>query len=111
MLVNSSARVAPPLKRPAALASLTTPSARAPLGIATLPSISIGFSTVAENLSPGWALLELMAWSSTTAITVSAGTTKGFGSSALFTALLARSEERRVGKRWAVGLGADSWNV
>src|SRR5215470_2791684 len=91
MLVNSRARDAPPLKRPAAFASFTTPSARAPLGIATLPSISTGDSMVAENLSPEWAVLELMVWSSTTEITVSAGTTRGFGSSALFTAFLVDS--------------------
>src|SRR5215472_7734879 len=91
MLVSSSARWAPPLKRPAAFASFTTPSARAPLGIATLPSISTGDSMVEENLSPELAVLELMVWSSTTEMTVSAGTTSGFGSSAFFTAFLAES--------------------
>src|SRR5215467_2127670 len=91
MLVSSRASDAPPLKRPAALASFTTPSARAPLGMATLPSTSTGSWIVAENLSPELAVLELTVWSSTTAITVSAGTTRGFGSSAFFTALLADS--------------------
>src|SRR5205823_121909 len=91
MLVNSSASEAPPLKRPAALASRTTPSARAPFGMATFPPISTGDSMVTENLSPGWALFELTVWSRTTAITVSAGTTRGFGPSARFTALLADS--------------------
>src|SRR5690349_17413208 len=91
MLVNSSAREAPPLKRPAAFASFTTPSARAPLGMATLPAISTGDSIVAENLSPALAVLELMVWSSTTEMTVSAGTTKGFGSRTFFTAFFADS--------------------
>src|SRR6266700_2496750 len=114
MLVNSSASVAPPLKRPAAFASFTTPSARAPLGMATLPSISTGDSIVAENLSPAWAVLELMDWSSTTEMTVSAGTTSGFGSSDLFTALLADSaadgEELAVASEppWACWF-ADFW--
>src|SRR5215472_4226129 len=87
-LVNSSARLAPPLKRPADFASFTTPSARAFLGIATLPSISMGAAMVAENLSPEWAVLELMVWSSTADMTVSAGTTKGLGSRAFLIASL-----------------------
>src|SRR5438105_13480964 len=103
MLVSSRARAAPPLKRPAALASFTTPSARAPLGMATLPAMSTGDSMVAENLSPAWAVLELMVWSSTTEITVSAGTTRGFGSSALFTAVFADSAAE--GEELAVASG------
>src|SRR5215469_9209905 len=114
MLVNSSTRADAPLKRPAALASLTTPSARAPFGMATLPSISTGDSMVAENLSPEFAVLELMVWSRTTAITVSAGTTNGFGSRTLFTAFLADSaadgEELAVASEppWACW-SADFW--
>src|SRR5579864_5153891 len=114
MLVSSSASDAPPLKRPAAFASFTTPSARAPLGIATLPPISTGDSMVAENLSPECAVFELMVWSSTTEMTVSAGTTKGFGSRALFTALFADSAAE--GEELAVASGppgacwsADFW--
>src|SRR5690242_2705481 len=113
MLVNSSAREAPPLKRPAAFASFTTPSARAPLGMATLPAISTGDSIVAENLSPALAVLELMVWSSTTEMTVSAGTTKGFGSRTFFTAFFADSAAD--GDELAVAFGplacwfADFW--
>src|SRR5690242_19472191 len=91
MLVSSSARLAPPLKRPATLASLTTPLARAPLGMATLPSISTGDSTVAVKESPERAVFELMIWSRTTGMTVSAGTTRGLGSSAFLIALVADS--------------------
>src|SRR5262249_31229613 len=68
-----------PLKRPAAFASLTVPRARAPFGIATLPSISMGVSTVASKAWPGVAVLELSDSSRTTSMAVSAGTTKGLG--------------------------------
>src|SRR5215472_18081628 len=109
MLVSSSDSTAPPLKRPAALASLTTPSARAPLGMATLPSISTGDSTVAANFSPEFAVFELMVWSKTTAITVSAGTTRGFGSSALLTALFADSVAD--GDEFAFASGPPGWSA
>src|SRR5215467_15709547 len=109
MLVSSSASEAPPLKRPAALASFTMPSARAPLGIATLPFISTGDSTVAENLSPEWLAFELMVWSRTTEMTVSAGTTRGFGSSAFLTALLADSAAD--GDEFAFASGPPDWSA
>src|SRR5215471_8352377 len=109
MLVSSSDRTAPPLKRPAALASLTTPSARAPLGMATLPSISTGDSTVAENFSPEFGVFELMVWSKTTEMTVSAGTTRGFGSSARLTALFADSAAD--GDEFAFASGPPGWSA
>ena len=49
MLVSVSSSCAPPLKRPAGLASLTMPVARAPFGMASLPSTSTGSRTEAEN--------------------------------------------------------------
>src|SRR5215510_9404182 len=109
MLVSSSDNTAPPLNRPAALASLTTPSARAPLGMATLPSTSTGDSTVAVNFSPELAVFELIVWSSTTAMTVSAGTISGFGSSALLTALFADSPAD--GDEFAFASGPPGWSA
>src|SRR5262249_42084941 len=78
-LFKASSKREAPLKRPAAFASLTVPLARAPLGIATLPSISMGVSTVASKACPGVAVLELSDSSRTTSIGVSAGTTNGLG--------------------------------
>src|SRR6267143_2819871 len=106
-LVSVRASTAPPLNRPAALASFTTPSARAPFGMATFPSTSTGDSTVAVNLSPDLLVFELMVWSKTTAITVSAGTTRGFGSMAFFTAVFAASA--MYGEELASGL--DCWSA
>src|SRR5260370_41817468 len=54
--------------------------------MATFPSTSMGDSTVAVNLSPDLLVFELMVWSRTTAIAVSAGMTSGLGSIAFFTA-------------------------
>src|ERR1700686_4726387 len=79
MLSNVSSSEAPPLKRPAGLAFLTTPAARAPLGIALLPSTSTGWLTVAAKFWPGELILEPTGSSRTTLITVSAGTTMGLG--------------------------------
>src|ERR1700686_870341 len=79
MLSNVSSSEAPPLKRPAGLAFLTTPVARAPLGIALLPSTSTGWLTVAAKFWPGELILEPTGSSRTTLITVSAGTTMGLG--------------------------------
>src|ERR1700680_1643487 len=86
MEVSSSSSTAPPLNRPAAFASFTIPEARAPLGIATLPSISTGASTVATNLWPVVLIFDPTASSRTTEIDVSAGTTigLGFGAASLF---------------------------
>src|SRR6476646_4896656 len=79
MLASVSSSDAPPLKRPAALASLMTPVARAPLGIATRPPTSMGSRTDAEKFWPGVAVFEEMDSSRVTEITVSAGTTRGLG--------------------------------
>src|ERR1700719_1419370 len=79
MLASVSSSCAPPLKRPAGLASFTIPVARAPLGMATRPSTSTGSRTDAENCCPGALILEPTGSSSTTEITVSAGTTIGLG--------------------------------
>src|SRR6266478_2646893 len=79
MLASVSSSDAPPLKRPAGLAFFTMPVARAPLGMATLPSTSTGSRTVAEKFWPGVLILEPTGSSSTTEITVSAGTTMGLG--------------------------------
>src|SRR6266404_1663723 len=79
MLTSVSSSDAPPLKRPAGLAFFTMPVARAPFGMATLPSTSTGSRTVAEKFCPGVLILEPTGSSSTTAITVSAGTTRGRG--------------------------------
>ena len=58
MFVRVSERTAPPLKRPAGLASFTTPEACAPLGIARRPSIEIGAETVAPKADPGVLIFE-----------------------------------------------------
>src|ERR1700720_4682765 len=79
MLVRMSERAAPPLNLPAGLASFTKPEGRAPLGMACLPSASIGTWTVAENPCPGVLILEPTAWSRRTEMTVSAGTIRGRG--------------------------------
>src|ERR1051326_4366084 len=79
MLARVNSSDAPPLKRPAAFASFTIPVACAPLGIAVFPSTSTGALTVAEKFCPGVLVFEPIASSNTTAITVSAGTTIGFG--------------------------------
>src|SRR4029077_13677978 len=79
MLVNVNSRDAPPLNRPAGLASFTMPEARAPLGMATLPSTSTGSLTEAVKVWPGWLILEPTGSSRTTEITVSTGTTMGRG--------------------------------
>ena len=79
MLVRVSDSTAPPLNLPAGLASLTKPEARAPLGMASLPSTSIGTWKVAENAWPGVLILEPTAWSRRTEMTVSAGTIRGRG--------------------------------
>src|SRR5216684_5976289 len=79
MLTSVSSSDAPPLKRPAGLASFTMPVARAPFGMATLPSTSTGSRTVAEKFCPGVLILEPTRSSNTTEITVSAGTTSGRG--------------------------------
>src|ERR1700738_626491 len=77
--VSVSSRAAPPLKRPADLASLTIPVARAPLGIAIFPSTSTGLCTVAAKVSPLVLVLDERVWSNTTVRAVSAGTTSGLG--------------------------------
>src|SRR5260370_25078923 len=79
MVASVSSCCAPPLKRPAGLASLTMPVARAPLGMATLPSTATGWLTVAVNCWPEVLILEPTGSSNTTEITVSAGTTIGLG--------------------------------
>ena len=77
MLESTSERTAPPLKRPADLASRTTPVARAPLGTAIFPAISIGVETVAEKFCPDSEVFELSDSSRTTVMVVFAGTTNG----------------------------------
>jgi hypothetical protein len=67
------------LKRPADFASRTIPVARAPLGIAILPSTSIGEETVAEKFCPVEEILEPTDSSRTTVMGVSAGTTRSLG--------------------------------
>src|ERR1700730_16422165 len=79
MLVRVNSSDAPPLKRPAGLASFTMPEARAPFGMASLPSTSTGSRTAAGQVCPGGLVFEPTGSSSTTEITVSAGTTIGFG--------------------------------
>ena len=76
-LASEMESTAPPLKRPADLASRTIPVTRAPFGIATLPSTSTGEATVAEKFWPAAEVLEPIASSRTTVIVVSAGTTRG----------------------------------
>src|SRR5215813_4877791 len=92
MLARVSSREAPPLKRPAGLASFTRPVARAPLGIQTLPSTSMGAFTVAEKFCPGRLILDPTDSSKTTVITVSAGTTTGFGRAAASRAAVLEAE-------------------
>src|SRR5262245_28480608 len=70
-------RTAPPLKRPADFASRMIPVARAPFGIATLPSTSTGAETVAEKFWPVVDVFEPIDSSKTTEIVASAGTTMG----------------------------------
>src|SRR2546427_11057869 len=76
-LASEMESTAPPLKRPADLASRTIPVTRAPFGIATLPSTSTGAATEAEKFWPVAEVLEPIASSSKTVIVVSAGTIRG----------------------------------
>jgi hypothetical protein len=78
-LASDTERTAPPLNRPAGFALRTIPVTRAPLGIAILPSTSIGEETVAEKFCPVEEILEPIDSSRTTVMVVSAGTTTGFG--------------------------------
>src|ERR1700682_19719 len=109
MLVSVSSNAAPPLKRPAGLASTTLPVNRAPFGIAVFPSTSIASLKLASNFWPGWLIFDPTGSSRTTAINVSAGTTMGRGRGAgSFGADLAAS---CAGEAELLSLAACCWSA
>src|ERR1041385_1953452 len=111
MLARASESTAPPLNRPADLASRTTPLARAPFGMATLPPISTGEATVAAKCWPLAAVLELSASARTTETVVAAGTTSGFGARACLTADFPEEAALPPGASLEAESGAEAWSA
>jgi hypothetical protein len=79
MLFNLRLRVAPPLNRPEAWASVTVPTARVPTGITVLPLTTTGEENVASKLWPGSLILDPTDCTSLTRRVVPAGMTTGAG--------------------------------
>jgi len=79
MLFNLRLRVAPPLKRPEAWASVTVPTARVPTGTTVLPLTTTGEENVASKLWPGSLILDPTDCTSLTRRVVPAGITTGGG--------------------------------
>ena len=72
-------RVAPPLKRPEAWASVTVPTALVPTGTTVLPLTTTGEENVASKLWPGSLILDPTGCTSRTRRVVPAGITTGGG--------------------------------
>src|SRR5882724_6631322 len=72
-------RVAPPLKRPAACASVTVPATLEPAGATALSRTTTGSANDAWNRSPTLLVFEPTALLRRTVSTVPAGITTGFG--------------------------------
>jgi hypothetical protein len=79
MLFNLRLRVAPPLKRPEAWASVTVPTALVPTGTTVLPLTTTGEENVASKLWPGLLILDPTDCTSLTRRVVPAGMTMGDG--------------------------------
>jgi len=79
MLFKRRLRVAPPLKRPDAWASVTVPTALVPAGISVVPLTTTGEEKVASKLWPSWLILDPTACTSLTRSVVPAGITTGAG--------------------------------